>query len=78
MLKHGLLFIKCNQIYKPGSVIDSHLSRHSVAAVFQPPTRKRPGKPCFLYGVAPDRVCSDERFHVIGCALTAPFHPYLV
>ena len=66
-----------NQVCKPGSVIDSHLSRHSVAAVFKPPSRKQPGKPRFLCGVAPDRVCSNGRFHAIGCALTAPFHPYL-
>ena len=66
-----------NQVCKPGSVIDSHLSRHSVTTVFKPPSRKQPGKPCFLCGVAPDRVCSDGCFHTIGCALTAPFHPYL-
>ena len=61
--------------YKPGSVIDSHLSRHTVAGMLQPPSRKQPGKPCFLCGVAPDRVYSNGRFHAIGCALTAPFHP---
>ena len=31
--------------YKPGSVIDSHLSRRSVAAALKPPPRKRPGRP---------------------------------
>ena len=67
-----------NQVYKPGSVIDSHLSRHSVAVVLKPPCWKQPGKPCFLCGVAPDRVCSDGHFRAIGCALTAPFHPYLL
>ena len=66
-----------NQVCKPGSVFDSHLSRHNVAIVFKPPSRKRPGQLCFLCGVAPDRVCSDGHFHAIGCALTAPFHPYL-
>ena len=65
-----------DQVYKPGSVIDSHLSRRIVANTFQPPSRKQPGEPCFLCGVAPDRVCSDGCFHTIGCALTAPFHPY--
>ena len=69
--------LSCDQVYKPGSVIDSHLSRRCVAAAFKPPSRKQPGKPCFLCGVAPDRVCSDGRFHAIGGALTAPFHPYL-
>ena len=48
--------------YKPGSVIDSHLSRHTVAGMLQPPSRKQPGKPCFLCGVAPDRVYSNGRF----------------
>lgn len=72
------IFIYCDLVCKPGSVIDSHLSRHSVAAAFQPPSRKQPGQPCFLCGVAPDRVCSDECFHIIGGALTAPFHPYPV
>ena len=61
--------------YKPGSVIDSHLSRRIVANTFQPPSRKQPGELCFLCGVAPDRVYSNGRFHAIGCALTAPFHP---
>ena len=31
--------------------------------MFQPPSRKQPGKPCFLCGVAPDRVYSNGRFH---------------
>lgn len=65
-----------DRVYKPGSVSDSHLSSRRVAAAIQPPPRKQPGQPCFLHGVAPDRVCSDGRFHAIGCALTAPFHPY--
>ena len=71
---HAALF--CDRVCKPGSVIDSHLSRRSVAAAFQPPSRKQPGQPCFLCGVAPDRVYSDGCFHTIGGALTAPFHPY--
>ena len=33
---------------------------------------------CFLHGVAPDRVYSDGQSPAVGCALTAPFHPYLV
>ena len=43
---------------KPGSVIDSHLSRPTVADGFQPPSREQPGQPCSLCGVAPDRVYS--------------------
>ena len=51
-----------DRVYKPGSVIDSHLSRRTVAGALQPPSRKQPGKPCFLCGVAPDRVYSNGRF----------------
>ena len=72
---HGAL---CDRDYKPGSVIDSHLSRRIVANALQPPPRKQPGRPCFLHGVAPDRVYSNGRFHADACALTARFHPYLV
>ena len=68
----------CDRVYKPGSVIDSHLSRRIVANALQPPPRKQPGRPCFLHGVAPDRVYSNGRFHANACALTARFHPYLV
>ena len=49
--------------YKPGSVIDSHLSRRTVADTLQPPKRKQPGKPYFHCGVAPDRVYRAARFH---------------
>ena len=68
----------CDRDYKPGSVIDSHLSRRIVANALQPPPRKQPGRPCFLHGVAPDRVYSNGRFHADACALTARFHPYRV
>jgi len=68
----------CEQDCKPGSVSDSHLSRHTVASMLKPP-RKRPGQPiCFHTGVAPNRVYSDGQFPAVGCALTAPFHPYLL
>ena len=52
-----------DRVYKPGSVIDSHLSRRTVAGALQPPSRKQPGKPCFLCGVAPDRVYSNGHFY---------------
>ena len=71
----------CEQNCKPGSVFDSHLSRRAVASALQPP-RERPGRPfggeprCSHTGVAPDRVYSDGQFPAVGCALTAPFHPY--
>ena len=32
--------------YKPGSVIDSHLSRRTVAGTLKPPPRRRSGRPC--------------------------------
>ncbi len=68
----------CEQNCKPGSVFDSHLSRRAVANALQPP-RERPGQPvCSHTGVAPDRVYSDGHSRAVGCALTAPFHPYLV
>ena len=53
----------CDRVYKPGSVIDSHLSRRIVAGALKPPDRRQPGKPCLLCGVAPDRVYSNGRFH---------------
>ena len=31
---------------------------------------------CFHHGVAPDRVYIDGQSPAVGCALTAPFHPY--
>ena len=65
----------CDRVCKPGSVIDSHLSRRTVAGALQPPSRRQPGKPCLLCGVAPDRVYSGGHSRATGCALTAPFHP---
>ena len=71
-----LLYL-CEQNCKPGSVFDSHLSTRRVAAVLQPP-RERSGQPiCSHTGVAPDRVYSIGHSRADGCALTAPFHPYL-
>ncbi len=73
-----MVLIYCEQNCKPGSVFDSHLSRRAVANALKPP-RERPGQPmCSHTGVAPDRVYSDGQFPAVGCALTAPFHPYLV
>ena len=75
------VLVYCEQNCKPGSVFDSHLSRRAVANALQPP-RERPGRPfggeprCSHTGVAPDRVYSDGQFPAVGCALTAPFHPY--
>ena len=36
---------------KPGSVVDSHLSRRTVAGTLQPPSRGRPGQPDVLSAV---------------------------
>jgi len=47
---------------KPGSVIDSHLSRRTVANTLKPP-KGRPGKPMSHYGVAPNRVYRTARFY---------------
>ena len=87
--KKGTAFSRCpfhisrEQNCKPGSVFDSHLSSRGVAAAIQPP-RERPGRPwdpasdpCSHIGVAPNRVYSDGHSRAVGCALTAPFHPYL-
>ena len=43
---------------KPGSVIDSHLSRRTVAGTFQPPPWDGRAGRMSLRGVAPDRVYS--------------------
>ena len=48
---------------KPGSVIDSHLSRRTVAGAFQPPPWDGRAGHMSLRGVAPDRVYSGGRFH---------------
>ena len=49
--------------YKPGSVIDSHLSRRTVAGTLKPPPGDGRADQCLLRGVAPNRVYSDGRFH---------------
>ena len=71
-----LLYIR-EQNYKPGSVSDSHLSRRTVAGTLKPPPRDGRASHMSLHGVAPDRVYSGGHSRAVGCALTAPFHPYL-
>ena len=44
------------RVCKPGSVIDSHLSKPKIALGFQPPPRNGRADLMFLHGVAPDRV----------------------
>ena len=66
------------QVYKPGSVIDSHLSKPAIARRFQPPPRDGRANLLSLHGVAPDRVYIVKPISLwAGCALTAPFHPCL-
>ena len=63
---------------KPGSVVDSHSSRGSVAATFKQPTRTQRGPrqrvpiwSCSEWGLPCHALLPGAR-----CALTAPFHPY--
>ena len=65
---------------KPGSVVDSHSSRPCVAARLKQPTRERRGpRHAPLFGLAPGGVChATRRCPRARCALTAPFHPYLI
>ena len=66
------------RIYKPGSVIDSHLSRRAVADELKPPPRDGRAGHVSLRGVAPDRVYITGLSPAGACALTARFHPYLL
>ena len=64
------------RICKPGSVIDSHLSKPEIARRLQPPPRSGRANHLLLHGVAPDRVYIVKPISLwAGCALTAPFHP---
>ena len=66
------------RVCKPGSVIDSHLSKPAIAHRFQPPPWSGRANLLLLHGVAPDRVYIVEPISLwAGCALTAPFHPCL-
>ena len=63
------------RICKPGSVIDSHLSRRTVTDTLKPPPRDGRAGHLSLRGVAPDRVYITELSPAGACALTARFHP---
>ena len=67
---------KCKRVCKPGSVLDGHQSTRAIANALQPPPENGRAGLVFSHGVAPDRVYSDGQFPAVGCALTAPFHPY--
>ena len=65
---------------KPGFVVDSHSSRPRGAARLKHPTRERRGpRHAPLFGLAPGGVyLATRRCPRARCALTAPFHPYLI
>ena len=63
------------RICKPGSVIDSHLSRRTVTDTLKPPPRDGRAGHLSLHGVAPDRVYITKLSPAGACALTARFHP---
>ena len=66
------------RVCKPGSVIDSHLSKPEIARRLQPPPRSGRANHILLHGVAPDRVYIVKPMSPwAGWALTPPFHPYL-
>jgi hypothetical protein len=65
---------------KPGSVVDSHSSRPAITHWLQQPTRSQRGPrqrepiwSCFGWSLP-----CHELLPVARCALTAPFHPYLI
>ena len=67
-------------ICKPGSVEDDHSSRRTITHTLKRPTRIQYGPylripiwSCFWWGLPCRELLPDTR-----CALTAPFHPYLI
>jgi len=75
--KHGE---KWEPADKPGSVVDNHSSGTAVTGGLKQPTRKRRGPrhcfpiwSCSRWGLPCRSVLPPAR-----CALTAPFHPYLL
>ncbi len=59
-----VLYLTVIYLDAPLPVRSSHLLRTAGPAI------------CPFHGVAPDRVYSDGHSRAVGCALTAPFHPY--
>ena len=77
--RRAIAYLVSELTCKPGPVVDSHLSRRTVAGTFKPPPESgradlRTEAP-LSHGVAPDRVYSDGRFHAVGRALTSAFPP---
>ena len=70
--------IAFGQSYKPGSVLDDHLSRLAIADKLQRPTyREVTGShPWSLFGLAPDGVYTAGMSPYRRWALTSPFQPY--
>ena len=54
----GVIRFQYEQICKPGSVVNDHLSRPAVADRFKPPPENGRAGLLFSHGVAPDRVYS--------------------
>ncbi len=72
--------MSCEPADKPGSVVGNHSSGMYVTAHLMRPTRKRRGQrqcfpiwSCSRWGLPCHGVLPPAR-----CALTAPFHPYLI
>ncbi len=66
------------QVYKPGSVFGSHLSRHIVANMLKPPPKDgRAGHMRPFHGVAPNRVYSLSLLPGRGVSSYLTFPPLL-
>lgn len=68
--------VSCEPICKPGSVLTVIYLGVPLPAHSSHPGDGRASQ-CPHTGVAPDRVYSIGHSRADGCALTAPFHPYL-
>ncbi len=65
---------------KPGSVVDNHSSRTYVTARLKQPTRPQRGPRQWgpIWSCSGWSLPCHELLPVARCALTAPFHPYLI
>jgi len=74
-------FALFRQIYKPGSVVNSHLSRVYIAIYFKPLKdlwRTTSSHNFFYQGVAPNRVYTANTSLYCWWAFTPPFHLSLI
>lgn len=74
---NAVIFLLHNyeQAYKPGSVLDDHLSNRVVTDTFKPYIGKMPSR-LNIPKVASDRVYTEIQLPSFLCALTAHFHTY--